>query len=160
MDAINLKIVKALVEIHGVFSTATVILGKMGILTDEFLALKGTASFDIDIINYQPDIANEMMEADIAITSGGYSMWELLYLKTPYIAVSVNDAQDKYTRFLVDEGLCDALGMYQNITPESIKEALESFVANEAHRKQILSKSEALLDRRNNGKKMLQILAN
>lgn len=160
MDAINLKIVKAISEVHGVFYRATVIMGKMGILTDEFLELSGTASFDIKIINYQPDIANEMMQADIAITAGGYSMWELLYVKTPYIAISVNDAQDKYTRFLADEGLCEAMGMYQSITPKSIKESLVSFVENEIHRKEILAKSEVLLDRSNNGKKILQILAN
>lgn len=160
MDVINLKIVKAISEMHGVFSSATVIMGKMGIITDEFLELKETAGFDIKIINYQNDIANEMLQADIAITAGGYSMWELLFVKTPYIAISVNDAQDKYTRFLASEGLCDSMGMYQGITPESIKNSLVSFVENETHRKEILLKSEALLDRSNNGKKILQILTN
>jgi len=160
IDGINTKIVKAISELEGVFSRATIILGKMGVLTDEILELKRTASFDINIIKYHPYISTEMLEADVAITAGGYSMWELLYLKTPYIVISLNDAQDKYTRFLASEGLCDALGMYESITHESIKSALESFVENEAYRKEILLKSEVLLDRNNNGKKILQILAN
>lgn len=159
-DALNLKIVKALSEIRGLIISTNIVVGKMGKISADLLAAAREAEFPISINQYQENMAEEMLNADLAITAGGYSMWELLYTGTPYIALSLNAAQAEYTRFLAEDGICEILGLYDNITSDNIKETLLTCLRDESRRNAMIKKAEFLLDRHNNGKSLLNILTN
>lgn len=159
-DALNLKIVKALSGIKGIFRTAKIIVGKMGNISPDLIAASKESDFAIEISQYEENMAEVMLNSDIAITGGGYSMWELLYTKTPFVAVALNEVQDDYIRFLANEEICIHLGLYHNITIEHIQNTLLHFVQSESVRQNILERTERLLDRANNGTAILEIIAN
>lgn len=159
-DAMNLKIVEALIQIKEMFGRATIVVGKMGKISEELVQASRESEFPIAITQYSENMAEMMLDSDFAITAGGYSMWELLYIGTPFIALSLNKAQEEYTRYLAQDGICGILGLYDNVSPDLIKETLLSFVNDEARLNMIKKKIGLLIDRENNGQSLLNILTN
>lgn len=159
-DALNLKIVKALSQIKRTFEKATIVVGKMGKISEELLEASRESEFPVTIIQYSENIAEMMLDSDVAITAGGYSMWELLYTATPFIALSLNKVQDEYIRYLAQDGICGILGSYDNVSQDHIRETLLSFVYDEAKINIIKKKVGLLIDRENNGQSLLNILTN
>lgn len=159
-DTMNLKIVEALTQIRGMFGKATIVVGKMGKISEELVEASRESEFPIAITQYSENMAEMMLDSDFAITAGGYSMWELLYMGTPFIALSLNKAQEEYTRYLAQDGICGILGLYDNVSSDHIKETLLSFVNDEARLNMIKKKAGLLIDRENNGQSLLNILTN
>lgn len=159
-DSLNLKIVEALSQIKGKFGAATVVLGKMGKISEGLLQASRKSEFPITVTQYSPNMADMMLNSDIAITAGGYSMWELLYMGTPFIAVALNKAQEDYTSFLALEGICGILGSYDSVSSDHIMETLLAFVNDEAGLNKIKENVGLLIDRENNGQYLLNVLTN
>jgi UDP-2,4-diacetamido-2,4,6-trideoxy-beta-L-altropyranose hydrolase len=157
-DALNLKIVKALSQIKSTFEKATIVVGKMGKISEELLEASRKSEFPVTIIQYSENMAEMMFDSDLAITSGGYSMWELLYTGTPFIAISLNKAQEDYIRYLAQDGLCGTIGSNDNVSQNHIRETLLSFVNDEAKINKIKKKVGLLMDRENNGQSLINIL--
>jgi UDP-2,4-diacetamido-2,4,6-trideoxy-beta-L-altropyranose hydrolase len=157
-DALNLKIVKALSQIKSTFEKATIVVGKMGKISEELLEASRESEFPITIIQYNENIAEMMFDSDLAITAGGYSMWELLYTGTPFIALSLNKAQDEYIRYLAQDGMCGTIGSHDNVSHDHIRETLLSFVNDAAKINKIKKKVGLLMDRENNGQSLINIL--
>lgn len=159
-DVMNSKIVEALVQIKGIFGRATIVVGKMCKISEELVEVSCESEFPIAINQYSENMAELMLDSDMAITAGGYSMWELLYAGTPFIALSLNKAQEEYTSYLAREGICGTLGLHDNVSPDHIKETLLSFVSDETRINIIKKKAGLLIDRQNNGQSLLSILTN
>lgn len=159
-DALNLKIVKALSQIKSTFEKATIVVGKMGKISEELLEASRKSEFPVTIIQYSENMAEMMFNSDVAITGGGYSMWELLFTGTPFIALSLNKAQDEYIRYLAQDGICGILGSNDNVSQDHIRETLLSFINDEAKINMIKKKVGLLIDRDNNGQLLLDILTN
>lgn len=157
-DVLNLKIAKALSQIKSTFEKATIVVGKMGNISEKLLEASRKSEFPVTIIQYSENIAEMMFDSDVAITAGGYSMWELLYTGTPFIALSLNKSQDEYIRYLAQDGICGTIGSHDNVSHGHIREALLSFVNDEAKINTIKKKVGLLMDRENNGQSLINIL--
>lgn len=159
-DALNLKIVKALSQIKRTFGKATLVVGKMGKISEDLLLSSRESDFPITIIQYSENMAERMLDSDIAITAGGYSMWELLYAGTPFLTLSLNEAQEEYLNYLSQEGMCGNLGLYDNISLDHIRKTILTF-ANDEARLNLMKKNFCLLvDREKNGQSLLNIFIN
>jgi UDP-2,4-diacetamido-2,4,6-trideoxy-beta-L-altropyranose hydrolase len=159
-DALNLKIVKSLSQIKKTFGKATIVVGKMGEISEQLLVSSRESDFPITIIQYSENMAERMFNSDIAITSGGYSMWELLYVGTPFIALSLNESQEEYINYLSKEGMCGNLGLYDNISLDHIRKILFTFVNDEARLNLMKKNFSLLVNREKNGQSLLNIFIN
>jgi UDP-2,4-diacetamido-2,4,6-trideoxy-beta-L-altropyranose hydrolase len=157
-DLLNLKIVQAFSELKNWNGSATVIVGKMGQQSQQLIELAKQATWPIHITGNVENMASEMFKSDIAIVSGGSTMWELLHMKVPFLALSLNEVQRNYLEFLEKEDICTNLGWYEQLTNERIGSSLINLSQNETHRCQILEQSNFLLERENNGKELLKLL--
>ena len=69
-----------------------------------------------------------MFKSDLAIVSGGSTMWELLHMRVPFLSIPLNKAQQGYLEFLEKENLCDNLGWHEQLTPERTALTLQNLV--------------------------------
>ena len=158
-DSLNLKILQALSQLENWRGSATLIVGKMGTLSEQLTQLLTNISWPIEVLKQSDDMASEILKADLAIVAGGSTMWELMSMQVPFLSLSLTEAQRDYLQFLEQEGLCDDLGWHEQVTPEKILTSLLSLLQNAPRRRKMLDTANRLLCRESNGEELLRILS-
>ncbi len=157
-DPLNLKIAEALSEIRECEGSVSLIVGKMGQKPKDLIEITKKSTLPIQVITESRDIISEMLRSDLAIVSCGSTMWELMYMKVPFLAVSLTGVQRDYLKFLTGEGLCMDLGWHEDLTPVSVRKSVLGFIHDNICRRQIRDKVECIMDRSNIGRDLLEIL--
>jgi UDP-2,4-diacetamido-2,4,6-trideoxy-beta-L-altropyranose hydrolase len=76
------------------------------------------------------NMAERMMEADLAIGAGGSTLWERCYLGLPSIVISVAENQIEASKALAKVGAIDYLGFHATVDSARVGTAVEHLVAN------------------------------
>ena len=106
---------------------------------------------------HSSNMAAEMLKADLAIVSGGSTMWELIYMNVPFLAVALTEPQREYLRMLSQNNLCVDLGWHENLTADLIGRMTQDLIQDQKRREQLLDTYECTMDRGNIGKELLEI---
>lgn len=77
-----------------------------------------------------PSLAGLMMRADLMVSGGGTTTWERMCLGLPAIVITIADNQVEINRALMAAGYIDLLGSKDEVSYESISEALISRLAS------------------------------
>lgn len=157
-DTLNFRIVQGLSNICERYLSATLIVGKMGGKISHLEKAAKNISWPIEIKTHSQNMAKEMFKADLAIVSGGSTMWELMYMRVPFLTISLTEAQRSYLCLLSQKELCIDLGWYQNITPDSVYKTVLSLIYDVSRRKRMQDNFECLIDRNNVGRELLEVL--
>lgn len=73
-----------------------------------------------------PEMATLMRDMDLAVTSGGTTVWELAYLGIPAVVGAVSSLEERLTEGLNQLGLYHTIGPLEEVDPRSVAEiALE-----------------------------------
>ncbi|MBF0594169.1 MAG: UDP-2,4-diacetamido-2,4,6-trideoxy-beta-L-altropyranose hydrolase [Candidatus Omnitrophica bacterium] len=104
------------------------------------------------------DMAREMYQADIAVVSGGTTMWELVCMNVPFLAVALNEAQRDYLPLLSADGLCVNLGFYQDILFDHVCQAVLALRQDRERREQMVLNYRRILNRERIGQDLLSFL--
>ena len=86
-------------------------------------------------------MAKEIISSDIAIT-GGYTMWELFYLKTPFMALALNSRQAKYLSYLKQESCCEYITSEDLNEQQKLIQKMINFIQDEKRHQFFLMESE------------------
>ncbi|MDI6785192.1 MAG: UDP-2,4-diacetamido-2,4,6-trideoxy-beta-L-altropyranose hydrolase [bacterium] len=143
-DNQTLKAVKALRNIKSAIEIV-VVMGPgyqyEGILREE---IKTDSRF---ILARDPkNIFNLMMKADIAISAGGSTCYELAYLGVPNIIIIVADNQKKIAAGLDSYGASINLGWFKDVVEKDIKKAIDSLMENRERRENMSRNGKKLVD--------------
>lgn len=77
-------------------------------------------------LHVDPEMATLMHEMDLAVTSGGTTVWELAYLGIPAVVGAVSSLEERLTEGLNQLGLYHTIGLLKEVDPRSVAEiALE-----------------------------------
>jgi spore coat polysaccharide biosynthesis predicted glycosyltransferase SpsG len=87
-----------------------------------------------------------MRKASFAITSGGTTMWELMFMQIPFIALALNTDQENYLKLLKRDNICEIMEDFDQMTVSQVKENLKKFMKNKPLHQQFLKKTELLMD--------------
>ncbi|MEW5766979.1 MAG: UDP-2,4-diacetamido-2,4,6-trideoxy-beta-L-altropyranose hydrolase [bacterium] len=142
----TLKAVKALKRIKNDIEI-TVIIGP-GYQYEEILRKEMAADNRFLLLRDPQDIFNLMERADLSISAGGSTCYELAYLGVPNIILVLADNQKKLADGLDNYGNSVSLGWFEDVTEESIKEAVEDLIDNKARREEMSRKGRELVDGR------------
>jgi spore coat polysaccharide biosynthesis predicted glycosyltransferase SpsG len=157
-DTLNSMIVQGLSNICEKHLSATLIVGKMGGRISHLEKVAKNISWPIQIKDQSRNVAAEMLKADLAIVSGGSTMWELMYMRVPFLAISITLAQRSYLRLLSERGLCVNLGWHEDLTPDSVHKSALDLIHDNIRRRQMRIKTEGIMDRDNVGGDLLEVL--
>ena len=137
-DVLHLVLIKILAQIFRPQWSLTLIIGRMGNNSTELQKVVKKFPFPIQVIKHTSSMAKEFLNSDIAIVSGGSIMWESLFMKVPFMAISLNARQNEYINILEKSNLCWHLGSIADICEATVSEKIVNFSENKALRNSII----------------------
>lgn len=97
-------------------------------VTDELTERLNMLAEGSALVPRQPDLSDELLWADAAITGGGLIKYECAHMGIPAAAIAQNDGQDGETQVLSSAGLVFDLGLADSTTDEGLAHALSDFI--------------------------------
>jgi len=148
----TLKIVKALLEenMKGLKTAVAV-----GALNPHFQMLKEyidkrhdtlkELQSDIQLV-INADMPNLIKEADLAVTAGGSTCWELLYMGVPAVILTIAENQCNTGAGLERAGAGVNLGSIHDLSSKDIADAIKKICADQEKRKDLTFRGRKLID--------------
>ena len=143
-DNQTLKVVKALKGMKDNIKI-TVVMGP-GYQYEEVLRKETEADNRFIFTRDPQDIFGLMKKADIAISGGGSTCYELAYLGVPNIILVLADNQKKIAEGLDNYGTSINLGWFKEVTEDKIKEAVVDLIGNKEKREEMSKKGRKIVD--------------
>ena len=101
-------------------------------------------------------MAELMTWADVAVTAGGGTCWELAFMGVPALVIILAENQRTVAEGLDERGAVINLGWHRDSSPVRIAQALENLLLNAAKREKMAEISRKLVD----GKGTERVLSN
>ena len=149
------KICEAFTSLEHKISSLTVLVGKMGEVTHTMEKHAKSSPFEVIFRTHTDDMVKEIISSDFAITSGGYTMWELFYLKTPFMALALNSRQAKYLSFLKQEKLCEYITSEDLNEQQKLIQKMINFIQDDKRHQFFLMESEKIFQQSRNRRSQL-----
>lgn len=144
-DNQTLKVVRAIASLNGEIET-TVVLGAAyahtDLLTGYLTGRQGHFALRSDV----ECMAELMHWADLAVSAGGGTCWELACLGVPNLVIALADDQRQNARGLAEAGISIDLGWWEEVSPESVADNLRQLIENVAARRKMSQAGKSLVD--------------
>lgn len=92
------------------------------------------------------DMGEAMSWADVAVTAGGSSIYELFFLGTPFIMITTADNQKPVEAAVARFGAGSCLGWHEGVSPERISEELKTLAFSQTARGMQVERMSGLVD--------------
>lgn len=120
----------------------------------EIVVIRGSASGDafaaawpnIRVIADPPNMAEWMLWADLAVTSGGGTIYELAATGTPGIILAQVADQERNAAAMETEGALASLGMGAGVSEDTIVSAVQALAGDAARRQAMSRRGRELVD--------------
>jgi len=145
-DSINLtsRIISALDDVAIEEFKVKVVIESYSAHRDSIQAYCQSVKFQLRIVEDTRDISELMAWADLAISTGGSTCWELAFTGLPAIVITAADNQIPVVSGLEREGTLQSLGWVGDVSQEEISQAV-TILLNDAHRREEMSRKGRLL---------------
>lgn len=100
----------------------------------------------IDIYRNLNDLSPVMLQADLAISSGGSTLYELQACGTPTMAFIMADNQKGIVNWLAARDYIDNLGWYDQLSPEVLRDRIIQLENDKLKRQRLADRGQALFD--------------
>jgi len=142
-DNVTLKVIKILKQINILELEVKIVVGPSNpnphTLEQE---IKGYPN--LQIIRNADNMPDLLAWADIAVSAGGSTCWELLFMGLPTVAIIIAENQEKNINELAKRSLLLNLGQHQEISAQQIKEILDQYLQDHQKRKDMCLAGKAL----------------
>jgi UDP-2,4-diacetamido-2,4,6-trideoxy-beta-L-altropyranose hydrolase len=144
----TLKVVQALQEVDIPDLEATVVIGASNPHASVLEKAVRQSRFPLRLVSDTKNMPELMALADAAVSAGGSTAWELLFMGTPSLFLIVADNQRYTAEYIENRGFGENLGLAQNISTESLTKTITSLVNDFSLRATISRKSRQMVDGR------------
>lgn len=145
-DNQTLKVVRGLKTINSLY--VNVLLGPSYQDTGELERFVEDNGGNICILKNCQDVAERMRWADLAVSSGGSTCWEMACLGLPNSVMVLADNQRRIAQALDNQGISVNLGWFEQVTEADIKRNVLELLSNPRKREQMSKKGQQLVDGR------------
>lgn len=145
-DNVTLKVIKGIEQLDSDNLSVCVIVGATNPHLDTLRQVCSQASKQIEIQSNITDIPDRMAWADIAISAGGSTCWEMAFMGLPNAIVVLADNQRPIAEHLDKRGVSINLGWHESVLTDSIKKTLSSILDSRQERIDMVEKGRNLVD--------------
>jgi len=142
----TLKVMQALQDMALPDLEANVVIGASNPHASALEQIAEQSHFTIHLIRDAVNMPELIAWADVVVSGGGTTAWELLFMGAPSLFMVVADNQRHTTEDIENQGFGKNLGLAQNITAGSLTVAITSLAKDSNLRASISRKSRQLLD--------------
>ena len=95
-----------------------------------------------------PVMAPHFLAADLAVTGGGSTLYEVAACGTPAISLSLNPSQETHARRWSELGATEYLGLVDRVSPEDLGSTVHTLLGDASRRRRMATKGRSIVDGR------------
>ena len=145
-DNQTLKVIQAIQNVKIDGFEARVVVGPANSHLEKLQTECQKSLIPIVLIHNVQNMAELMASADMALSAGGSTCWELAFMGLPTLIITLADNQRSVAEGLEEAGAALNLGWYKQISQPEIRKALEKLAAGAKERAEMASRGRALVD--------------
>ena len=145
-DNVTLKVIEALKLLNEPDVTVRIIIGPANPHQETLRNAIVSADFKAKILINPPNMPELMAWADMAISAGGSTCWELALFQLPNAIIYCAENQRPIAEKLHKEGMVLNLGGHAELSLKSIAEAIDKMINNQAIRAKMVLKATGQID--------------
>lgn len=126
----------------------TVVTGSANPHRDDLAERLDRAPYAGRLLHAVRDMPGLMRRADVAVSAGGSTCWELAYLGVPSAVVVLTENQRAIAEALDRRSVAVNMGEFDLLTPSAVSRAVAGLVDNDARRRAMAARAVALVDGR------------
>src|SRR5262249_10333784 len=143
-DNVSQHVLEALAHLGNVTIKTVLVVGPANPHRDKLAVL--ASSLGVELAIDPPDLAALMVEADMAITTGSTSFWELACLGVPALIIVIADNQRAIAHAAENAGAAVVLGEGDHLDPRALAGTVTALAANPERRQQMSEAGRSLVD--------------
>jgi len=147
-DNVTLKIIEALKLLDEPDIMVRIIIGPANLHQETLRKSIVSAPFSVELLINPPDMPALMAWADLALSAGGSTCWELAFFRLPNIILYCADNQKPISEKLHEYGVGLNLGWHTELSSNSIAVAINQIITNQAIRTKMIENADGLVDGR------------
>lgn len=140
------RTLEAVLAVGGDGVSVTLLVGAFQALEPDLEAACRRAGARVSVVRHNRRMAEVMATADVAVAGAGSTMWELLYMRVPFLAVPLDEAHEPFVERLVRDGLCARAPLARDLTAPEFAARAHAFLRDDDLRAGILARSAGLID--------------
>lgn len=125
--------------------TVKVIVGAANPWRENLSDMAAASRHRVEILQDVPDIETHMLWADLAISAGGSTCWELCCLGTPNLILTIAENQWIIANGLSRHGASLSLGWHENAAAEQISRQVETLIGDPGLRRRMSARGKELV---------------
>jgi UDP-2,4-diacetamido-2,4,6-trideoxy-beta-L-altropyranose hydrolase len=139
------KVVRAIGQIK-FDKLEVVIVGPNNSYYEELECLVQKSKAKIQLRKNVTDMSELMAWADVAVSAGGTTAWELAFMGLPMLTIALADNQSPVVEELSRVGAAVNLGWHQNISLDEVAEAISKLLRDASVRGEMSRRAQTLVD--------------
>jgi len=146
MEETTLKVIESLSRMDVPGLKARIVVGPASEHADSVKRAAAAAGDHVQVEESVEDMAELMTWADVAVSAGGSTCWELAFLGLPALLTTVADNQARNVLGLHEANVALNLGAPETVTPDNISTALAELLRDMPRRIDMSKRGQQLVD--------------
>jgi|WetSurMetagenome_2_1015567.scaffolds.fasta_scaffold00106_2 UDP-2,4-diacetamido-2,4,6-trideoxy-beta-L-altropyranose hydrolase len=145
-DNVTLKVIRALCLIGESQIEVTVVVGPANIHGEHIRSVLESTGMKCNLLMNPPNMVELMADADLAISGGGGTYWELAYMGVPCVMIILAENQKQVAEVLERDGTVDNLGWHHLLSADIIADRIDNLIKSKQARSDMSHKGQVLID--------------
>jgi len=145
-DNQTLKVLNALQLLKTPHLDVCVVVGATNPHFETLSTVSAQSSFNIELVSHTNDMPGLMAWADVAISAGGSTCWELAFMGVPNAIIVTADNQIQIAQALGLSGISENLGWFETVSSEDIAQVLLGLFENTEKRMRMFEAGQTIVD--------------
>lgn len=142
----TLAVMRALETIKSDALEALIVVGSANPHHQKIRDAASRARLPMQVVENAPDMAELMAGADLAVSAGGSTCWELAYMGVPTLAITMAENQLAVVEGLARTGAIVKLGWHHDLSAAELAQAIRDLVSDVAARTRMQRRGRELVD--------------
>ena len=142
----TLKVIRVLQRLDIKGLEAVVVLGGINRHSREIAGQLGDSNIPIRLENNVTGMAELICRADLAVSAGGSTCWELAFLGLPNIILVLAENQRKIAEGLEQTGISVNLGPFEDCSEDKLEKAIVELIHTKQRRERMSRRGRRLVD--------------
>lgn len=145
-DNVTLKVIDALKLFEDPKIEVKIVIGPVNSYRDILLQALSSAHFVYDLITSPPNIPELMVWANLAISAGGSTCWELAFMGVPFLTVVLAENQEDIAKELEEAKAALNCGWVHMLSEKQLLNCFEEMMTGRSARASYSAKGRQLVD--------------
>jgi spore coat polysaccharide biosynthesis predicted glycosyltransferase SpsG len=142
----TLRVLRTLDRLEGTILELTTVIGPSNLHADSIKEYAKRARHDVQVVHNVKQMPRYMARADLAVSSGGITVWELAFMGVPTVVGAASPVEEKLVEGLRAHRLFRVLGRFAETSEERLRKVVQALILNKEERKQMKKLGPKIVD--------------